>query len=286
MVNLELYRIFKTVAEEENITHASRKLNISQPAVTKHIQNLEDELNVKLFERTNKGLSLTEDGRNIFNNIKDSIAILESVEKKYSSVKSINLGVHATLLNKLLSRKISQYYNNNSNVKINIINDDIVNMLLKLKKQEIDMVISKKFIDYDMEKLEFIEIGKLHDILIVNNASSLLRKIISIDELKEQIVYMPRKTSVTCSNFFNSLKVNEDDFKSVRNISYNTMVEIIKDTECVGLVTREYLRDELETNKVKELKTNFEIPAIEYGIYINRNNKYKELNKLIKIIQF
>ena len=58
MVNLELYRIFVVVAKEMNITRASEKLNISQPAVTKHIKNLENELGTILFNR-NK--------RNIFN---------------------------------------------------------------------------------------------------------------------------------------------------------------------------------------------------------------------------
>ena len=42
MVNLEIYRIFKVVAEEENLTKASEILYISQPAVTKHIKNLEN----------------------------------------------------------------------------------------------------------------------------------------------------------------------------------------------------------------------------------------------------
>lgn len=63
MINLELYRIFKVVAEEQNITKASKRLNISQPAVTKHIQNLEYSFNIKLFERNNKGLILTEQGK-------------------------------------------------------------------------------------------------------------------------------------------------------------------------------------------------------------------------------
>ena len=58
MINLELYRIFVIVAKEMNITRASEKLNISQPAVTKHIKNLENELGTILFKR-NK--------RNIFN---------------------------------------------------------------------------------------------------------------------------------------------------------------------------------------------------------------------------
>lgn len=61
MINLELYRIFKIVAEEEeNITKASEKLHISQPAVTKHIKNLEKELKVQLFNRSKYGMILNE----------------------------------------------------------------------------------------------------------------------------------------------------------------------------------------------------------------------------------
>lgn len=285
MINLELYRVFKIVAQEENITYASKKLNISQPAVTKHIQNLEKLLNLKLFERTNKGLLLTEDGKNIFDNIKEPIELLEGISKKYNSVRIINLGVHATLLNKLLSKNISQYYNINSNVKINIINNDITEMLEKLKKKEIDIVISKKYNDYDMDKLEFIGIGKLHDILVVNRASNLLKKIINIDELKKQTIYMPRKTSVTCKNFFESLKLNESDFKNIRNISYNTMIEIVKDTECIGIMTKEYIKNELEAKQIMELQIDFQISPIEYGIYINKNNKFKELSNLISLIK-
>ena len=59
MVNLELYKIFVTVAKEENITKASEKLNLTQPAVTKHMKNLESILETKLFIRNNHGIKLT-----------------------------------------------------------------------------------------------------------------------------------------------------------------------------------------------------------------------------------
>ena len=58
MINLELYKIFFVVSEEGNITKASEKLSISQPAVTKHIKNLEDQLGNPLFIRTKKGVVL------------------------------------------------------------------------------------------------------------------------------------------------------------------------------------------------------------------------------------
>ena len=56
MINLELYKIFVLVAKEENLTRASEKLNLTQPAVTKHIKNLEEILQVKLFVRSNHGI--------------------------------------------------------------------------------------------------------------------------------------------------------------------------------------------------------------------------------------
>ena len=62
MVNLELYRIFVIVANEGNISKASEILHISQPAISKQIHNLENELNITLFERSNTGVKLTIDG--------------------------------------------------------------------------------------------------------------------------------------------------------------------------------------------------------------------------------
>ena len=56
MIDFELYRIFAVVAEEENVTKAGERLNISQPAITKQIKNLENQLSVKLFERKSKGV--------------------------------------------------------------------------------------------------------------------------------------------------------------------------------------------------------------------------------------
>ena len=54
MANLELYKIFVEVAKEKSITKVGEKLNISQPAVTRHIKNLENELNMVLFNRTKR----------------------------------------------------------------------------------------------------------------------------------------------------------------------------------------------------------------------------------------
>ena len=79
MVNLELYKIFVAVASEENITRASEKLNLTQPAITKHIKNLESILGVKLFFRTNHGIVLTEQGKKLYEEIKNATNLLVNV---------------------------------------------------------------------------------------------------------------------------------------------------------------------------------------------------------------
>ena len=57
-VKLELYRIFRTVAEEESISAAAKTLFISQSAVSQSIHQLEEQLQVRLFSRSTRGCSL------------------------------------------------------------------------------------------------------------------------------------------------------------------------------------------------------------------------------------
>ena len=68
-LNLNLYRIFYFVAQSRTIMEASQKLNISQPAVSKSIKNLENMLNISLFYRSKNGITLTPEGKKLFENI-------------------------------------------------------------------------------------------------------------------------------------------------------------------------------------------------------------------------
>lgn len=61
-INLELYRIFITVAKQESFTLAARELNITQSAVSQAVKQLEALLETQLFVRTARGATLTESG--------------------------------------------------------------------------------------------------------------------------------------------------------------------------------------------------------------------------------
>ena len=86
MIDLELYRIFVIVAKEQNITNATKILNISQPAVTKHIKNLENLLDMKFFKRANKGLFLTDLGKDLYKELEEPIKTIIAINNKYSKI--------------------------------------------------------------------------------------------------------------------------------------------------------------------------------------------------------
>ncbi len=285
MINLELYKIFKIVAEEENITKASERLNISQPAVTKHIRNLEALLNEKLFDRYNKGLRLTEIGKKIYNEIKEPLVVLEKIESKYGNQKNINLGTHVTVFNKILGKNLAQYCKKYSNVKVNIDRSDLPDLFLKLENQKIDIIVSKKDENYTNDNIEFIKLTDLHDILIVNSEYNKFKKTITLEDLKDKIIYMPRKSSITTINFFESIKDLTNNSINYNNINYRTMLEMLKYDNNIGLVTKEAVLDEIERKEFDELNTEFKIKPVEYGIYVNNKNRFKELNNLIKELE-
>ena len=286
MINLELYRIFTIVADEENLTMASNILHISQPAVTKHIKNLENELNVKLFKRSKYGMILTDNGKKLYLQIRDSINILNKAELLFNESRDINLGSHINMLSRMFSNAISKYYKAISNSTINVINDSFDNMLSMLEKQKIDLVLSKKFNEdsYNPKLIKFIKLGSLHDVFIVRADSKYKEKVFSKDDLKKETIYTPRKMSKTTINLLKTLEISEED-SNIKNITYSTLLELLKTEDIIGIITKEYIKNELEMNKLSILKTNFELEPIDFGIYYNIENRFKELQILIDIIK-
>lgn len=80
---MELYqlRTFAAVAEEGHLTRAAERLHLSQPAVSGHIKSLEQELDVRLFERAATGMVLTEPGRQLLAHALKALTAADSVKR-------------------------------------------------------------------------------------------------------------------------------------------------------------------------------------------------------------
>ena len=79
-VNLNLYRIFCKVAQSKSYSEAAEKLDLSVANVSTQIANLEEQLNLKLFNRENKGVTLTEDGKELYEIVSKSISSFDFAE--------------------------------------------------------------------------------------------------------------------------------------------------------------------------------------------------------------
>ena len=286
MINLELYKIFVFVAKEENITKASEKLSIFQPAVTKHIKNLEEQLGVTLFKRNKYGMELTDKGRELYKEVSESILKIYKAEERVRSNRNIHLGSHVTMLSRMFGKCIADYYELNPNSQIEVTNETFNDMLNMLENQKLDIVLSKKVDEsvYNTNKIEFIKLGLLHDIFVINTNSRYKDIVFSKEKLAQEKIYAPKKTSLTSINLMKELKLTADT-ENIKNITYTTMLGILKTEDSIGIITKEYIKDELEENKLAILKTDFEFEPMEFGIYVNTENKFKELKDLIKIMK-
>ena len=91
-VKLELYRVFKEVAETGNITAAAQALYISQSAVSQSIKQLESELQTRLFSRNSRGVTLTGEGKLLYEYVRSAIGLLENGEDKLSQTRQLQMG--------------------------------------------------------------------------------------------------------------------------------------------------------------------------------------------------
>lgn len=287
MANLELYKIFVEVADEKNITRASEKLNISQPAVTRHIKNLENELNIILFNRT-KGMELTEAGKKLYKEISTQVKQIVDIDRKYCTKNEILLGTYATMLSKVLSGPIAEFYSENKDAKITTVTDNSKMLKNPLETGEYDILVIRKFekSEYDNKKYKYISLGNIDFVLIANNKSELCKKNkVKIADLKNKIIYIPRGDSNATKSLKNMVEKNIPDCE-IKRIDSVTMSQIIQEYDnCVGEANTKYLEKEINQKMFTVLKTEFKIPSAEIGIYYRKDNSSKELKNLIRIIK-
>ena len=285
MPSLELYRIFKIVAEEGNLTKASEILFISQPAVTKHIHNLENELNLKLFERTQHGMVLTKDGENLYNQIKDSVNVLSSVKDNVEQIDKINLGIHINFSSDFYRPLLNELKEKNPNIDFNIGKSNTENMFSMLEKNEIDAYLSKRQPDdIHSKSMQFISLGILHDNFFVNSNSKYLNKKISNDD--KLTIYTLRNISITSRNIEEATRERGFNNIVIKNNTFSTILEELQSNDIIAYITEEYIKKELSEGKFKKLDLGIEISnEVEYGIYYNTNNKLKNVKKIFENIK-
>lgn len=282
MIDFELYRIFVTVAKEENITKASEKLNTSQPALTKQIKNLETQLGIKLFERKSKGVELTLEGKKLYEKIKDPIEELIRIDRQIGKEKVINIGTHNHMGSCIFGDVINEYCLKYPNVNLNLICEETPKMMKKLQNKELDIVFSKKEDTELLSGIQYIKLGYLHDVIITGKNGVFANQELTLENIEDQMIYTPRNYAQAVTRI-KELTVGKK--LKLKNSSYHTILELASSGKALGLITKEYVsQEDYKKFELVEVKTSIKLGKIEFGIFMN-TNKFKELNDLIKLIK-
>jgi len=293
-IDFELYRIFYTVAKNESITKASRELNISQPAISKSIKNLENQLGGSLFVRTRKGVVLTNEGKEFFNYIKTGIEYFKGAENKFTDLinlesGSIRIGTSTTLTRTFLVPYLEEFHSKYPKININIYTGVTRDLFEKLRNGLVDLVIFNMVeeVDYGKE-IETYRLKSVQDTFVVGkDYKFLLDKNITFKDLNNYPLILQSKDS-------NTRKVL-DSLASSYGVQLNPSMELASYTLVslfskigfgIGYVTEEYHNNEFENGELFPLKLDINIPKRYVGLAVNRKNTPNfSTKKFIEIIK-
>lgn len=171
--NLNNYRIFYTVASLGNISKAADKLYISQPAISKSISNLEKGLNVTLFSRTSKGVTLTEEGEILYQHIGNAFDSINQAEDEIKKIHDLGIGqlkigVSTSLCKHILLDYLKDFINENPHIKVTIRCHSTRNTLNLLAEGKIDLGL---ICETDIPKgFTYKELTTIHDIFVTSES--------------------------------------------------------------------------------------------------------------------
>ena len=291
-IDFELYRVFYTVANNGNITKASEELNISQPAISKSIKNLEEQLGGNLFVRTKRGVILTDEGKEFYSYIKQAIEYINNAENKFTELVNletgcIKIGVSATLTKEFLLPYLEKFHEIFPKIDIQIITNISSELLPKLRNGLIDIVILNLVRENYGNDIDIIKCKKINDCSVVNQKYlDLVNKDLSIKDLNKYPLILQTKGSNTREFLDNFASAYDIVLKpNMELASYSLVLEFAKIGLGIGYVTKDYIKNELKKNELYELKIKEKIPSRYIGIALSKNHVPNfSTKKLIEII--
>ena len=231
VIKLELYRIFREVAQTGNFSRAAQNLFISQSAVSQSIRQLEDSLQTRLFLRTPRGVALTDDGHLLFDYVRSALGLLETGEDKLAQTRALQMGnlvigASDTVTRHFLLPHLESFHRRYPNIHLQIISGRSGKALGLLRSGKVDVAFAS-----------------------------------SPEELAAfPLILLDRKASsrVHLEKFF--LKHGTAIKPELESGAHSLLVDLARIGMGVAAVTREFVGKELAAGTIRELKTDFSIP--------------------------
>lgn len=280
--NLNLYKIFCTVAETRNYTEASERLFVTESTISSHIKNLENQLDTTLFYRERDGLKLTERGKELYNLINEKIKDIDfSVESFMQdndiSKAKITIGCPSHISNFYLARCIAEAKKEYPNIRVDVIGaSDYSGLINRLQKHLLDFVIMDVIPPEAKNEIKVKELKKIHNTFVYKQPL----KIDNLKELENYNFILNYENSVSTKELFETLKQHKVFIKSNLQADITEMrIEEAKEGLGIGYVMKEATEEAVKNKELYEVELPINLPSMK----INLVYMEKYLTKMDKI---
>ena len=267
-ISLDLYRVFASVARRGSLTAAAGELYISQPAVSQAIHRLEENLDTKLFDRTSRGVVLTQQGEILLGYVTSALGLVaagESKVHKLSSLKEgeLRIGASDTVTQGFLLPAIGRFHARFPDVGLSIINRTSRDIVQLVRGGSVDI----GFVNMPLQEegLQFEECLLVHDIFVAGEAyqRQLAHRVLTLSELVEYPLIMLEQAS--------NSRCHVDHFFRQHGILLNPGIELgshnlLPDFARIGLGIAGVIREFTNMEGLFEVRTETTLPARAVGV--------------------
>ncbi|MFF2752426.1 LysR family transcriptional regulator [Psychrobacillus sp. NPDC058041] len=288
---LDLYKVFCKVGKSESFSKAAKELYMTQPAVSQAIMQLERELDIRLFNRTPKGVSLTNEGKLLFEYANSALNLIHVGEEKILESKNLTtgeltIGVGDTISKYFLLPYLEAFHNKYPNIKFKIVNGTTLELCAILKSGTVDIAICN--FPIDDPTLELIPCIEVQDIFVCGEKyKHFLSWPIKLDELVKLPLILLEQKSIS--------RKYVDEYLLDRGIkiapefelgSHDLLLEFAKINLGIACVTKEFSQDYLNKGLLYEVKMVEEIPSRNIGVcFLKSVSLSPASTKFVEIIE-
>lgn len=274
-INLNLYKTFYEVAKYGSISEAAKKTYTSQPALSKSIKKLEEELGVQLFYRNLGGIELTSQGKELlfyveeaFNNL--VVAQRSMLESENLEKGKITIGVPSQIGTFFVFDKVSLFHKKYPNIEITIISSSTKDLLEKLNTHEIDFIIDSSPIEKTSDQVIIKPLKTVNNCFFVKKDANLdISNIKSIKDISNYPLILPILGTSNRKKLDELFLENEVNLTNVMNIHTSEMIlGAVKRNLGIGYIIEDLIRDDSD---VLKLNIKEKLPSIKINlVYVKK----------------
>lgn len=299
--NLNLYHVFYEVANCRNFSIAAGKMYISQPAVSKAVSKLEENLNVILFHRSSKGVTLTHEGELLYRYVEQAMYSLRSGEEQLKAsasqkVSQLSIGVSTTLCKYVLLPVLKNFMAENPNIKITISCQSTYDTISALQEGSIDIGLVGLPPKLNLEAgnmVTYLPLKTIDDVFVATESyltpfakykANFQKK---EDFFQEAAFIMLDKENISRKHVDNFLAENHISLSNV--IEVNNMdlsIEFAKAGLGIACIISDFVKNDLKNGTLREVKLGHRIPKRQIGFaYLSKVPVLGGMDKLIQYCQ-